>query len=49
MFFNSVIDIKMLITIRKDILNSDVDFYVINHDGCKLLEKEIIAKKFGLS
>ena len=33
---------------RKDILNSDVDFYVINHDGCKLLEKEIIAKKFDM-
>lgn len=33
---------------RKDILNSDVDFYIVNHDGCKLLEKELLAKKFDM-
>lgn len=33
---------------RREILDSDVTFFVINHDGCKLLEKELIAKKFDM-
>ena len=33
---------------RRDILESNTDFAIINHDGCKLLEKEIIAKKFDM-
>lgn len=30
---------------RREILESDVDVYVINHDGCKLLEPELLAMK----
>lgn len=33
---------------RLELLQKDADFYLINHDGVKLIEKQLIAKKFDI-
>ena len=33
---------------RLELLQQDVMYYIINHDGIKLIEKELIAKKFDV-